>query len=69
MGPANKTPGAGGRPGAAHFVTTVDRHSVPHPVADAQASKWLAVTLYCIGAQSLGETQSAFSRHPEWRAA
>ena len=37
MTPPNvKTPGAGGRAGAADFVTTLDAQSVPHSIADAQ---------------------------------
>jgi hypothetical protein len=35
----------------------------------AAAGKTLAVWLYCIGVRSLKETQAAFFRHPEWRAA
>ena len=53
------------RQGRGAITKTLDA-SVPH---DAQAGKAVAVWLYCIGARSIGETQVAFGRHPEWRAA
>jgi len=64
MKPANKTPGAGGRSGAA-YVTALGPQSVPR---DAAAGKWLAMALYNCGARSLPATSSAFAQHPEWAA-
>jgi hypothetical protein len=39
MNRQNKAPGAGGRSGAADFITALNRQSVSHSVADAQAGK------------------------------
>jgi prophage regulatory protein len=50
----------------ARGVTKTFDPSVPH---HAPAGKAVAVWLYCIGAQSIGETQAAFDRRPSWRAA
>ena len=46
--------------------TYTDPRSVAH---DAMAGKALAVWLYNVGVRSLGDTDAAFHRHPEWRYA
>jgi len=43
--------------------------SLPHRTVEAQAGKALAILFFTVGARSLGETQAAFNRHPEWAPA
>jgi len=62
--PKKESAGAapGGFPESVHQAT----QSLPQT---AMADKAVAVWLYCIGARSLGETQTMFDRRPSWRAA
>ena len=68
MRPGNDCTSTRGKVEARGDTKTPDR-SVPHPVAEAQAGKALAVMLYNVGARSIGETQAAFDRRPTWRHA
>jgi len=65
MRAANNYASAGQRAEARGDTKTLAA-SLPH---DAQAGKAVAVMLYNVGARSVGATQAAFGRHPEWRAA
>jgi hypothetical protein len=65
MAPSNNCAPAGQAAWARGDTKTLDA-SVPH---DAPAGKWLAMAQFNAGARSLSETEAAFSRHPEWRAA
>jgi hypothetical protein len=67
--PKNKAPCRASGDGARDYQTTHSVARITPSEAHAQAAcKAVAVMLYCIGARSLRETQSAFAQHPQWVA-